>query len=150
MELWGLLPAWEAESPGGDNSGRVADEGNRMVQAYWENVGWMYDCIPRVIFDNDYLPSVYSDRIPPNPHKLAVVYLVMALGVMFDLERREPCECAGLPGFAFTDVVSSRPFGGRVVPLRLSMPDCEWRTRSTIRRNRSSTQPHRQLYAQPA
>lgn len=90
LELWGLLPAWEAELPV-ENSGRVADEGNRMVQAYWENVGWMYDCIPRVIFDNDYLPSVYSPTLPPNPHKLAVVYLVMALGVMFDLERREPC-----------------------------------------------------------
>ncbi|KAJ9102363.1 hypothetical protein QFC21_002763 [Naganishia friedmannii] len=89
LEIWGLLPAWEAESSLA-NSGRVADEGNRMVQAYWENVGWMYDCIPRLIFDNDYLPSVYSATLPPNPHKLAVVYLVMALGVMFDLERREP------------------------------------------------------------
>ena len=46
----------------------------------------------RPIFDNDYLPSVYQSSEPPNAHKLAVVYLVMALGVMFDLERREPCE----------------------------------------------------------
>lgn len=45
----------------------------------------------RVIFDQDYWPSVYSTT-PPSPHKLAVVYLVMALGVMFDLERREPSE----------------------------------------------------------
>ena len=91
---------------------RIAEGGMDMVKAYWENVDWMYNVVPvsdlvgsagfcpghaygyvhnqRVIFDSDYLPSVYQAAELPTPHKLAVVYLVMALGVMFDLERREP------------------------------------------------------------
>lgn len=88
-----------------------------MVVCYFENVTWMYDPVPvshesharlllffpgyrrrtnsisaaqRPILDNDYLPSVYAKADhPPSPHKLACVYLIMALGVMFDLENRE-------------------------------------------------------------
>lgn len=42
------------------------------------------------MFENDYLPNVYQSVEIPNAHKLAVVYLVMAMGVMFDLEKRAP------------------------------------------------------------
>jgi hypothetical protein len=46
--------------------------------------------VPRSIFDNDYLLNAYDSETVPNPHKLACIFLIMALGVMFDLNRM-PC-----------------------------------------------------------
>jgi hypothetical protein len=50
-----------------------------------------YQIIPRAMFDDDHLVLAYDIHTPPNAHKLACVFLVMALGVMFDLNR-QPCE----------------------------------------------------------
>lgn len=49
-----------------------------------------YQIIPRAMFDDDHLVLAYDINTPPNAHKLACVFLVMALGVMFDLNR-QPC-----------------------------------------------------------
>ena len=49
-----------------------------------------YQIIPRAMFDDDHLVFAYDINTPPNAHKLACVFLVMALGVMFDLNR-QPC-----------------------------------------------------------
>jgi hypothetical protein len=43
------------------------------------------------MFDDDHLVLAYDIHTPPNAHKLACVFLVMALGVMFDLNR-QPCK----------------------------------------------------------
>ena len=39
------------------------------------------------MFDTDHLMNAYDPTATLNPHKLACVFLVMALGVMFDLSR---------------------------------------------------------------
>ena len=51
-----------------------------------------YQILPRATFDTDHLANAYDKDSPPNAHKIACVFLVMAIGVMFDLNR-EPCEC---------------------------------------------------------
>jgi hypothetical protein len=43
------------------------------------------------MFDGDHLLNAYDTASPPNAHKIACVFLVMAVGVMFDLNRG-PCE----------------------------------------------------------
>jgi hypothetical protein len=43
------------------------------------------------MFDTDHLMVAYDVHTPPNAHKLACVFLVMAIGVMFDLHR-QPCK----------------------------------------------------------
>jgi len=42
------------------------------------------------MFDDDHLLHAYDTTSAPNAHKLACVFLVMAIGVMFDLQR-PPC-----------------------------------------------------------
>lgn len=42
------------------------------------------------MFDDDHLLHAYDTNSAPNAHKLACVFLVMAIGVMFDLQR-QPC-----------------------------------------------------------
>lgn len=42
------------------------------------------------MFDDDHLVHAYDTTSAPNAHKLACVFLVMAIGVMFDLQR-PPC-----------------------------------------------------------
>jgi len=49
-----------------------------------------YQIIPRAMFDDDHLLHAYDNTSAPNAHKLACVFLVMAIGVMFDLQR-PPC-----------------------------------------------------------
>lgn len=56
----------------------------------WDNQLISFEICQRDMFENDYLPNVYQSVEIPNAHKLAVVYLVMAMGVMFDLEKRAP------------------------------------------------------------
>ncbi|WVQ91888.1 hypothetical protein IAS59_005693 [Cryptococcus gattii] len=62
-------------------------EGKALVMSYWENVNWQYQPIPRAMFENDHILNAYDTESPPNAHKLACVFLVMALGSMFDLNR---------------------------------------------------------------
>ncbi|OWZ64278.1 hypothetical protein AYX15_03919 [Cryptococcus neoformans] len=62
-------------------------EGRALVRSYWENVNWQYQPVPRAMFENDHILNAYDTESPPNAHKLACVFLVMALGSMFDLNR---------------------------------------------------------------
>ncbi|ORY28500.1 fungal-specific transcription factor domain-domain-containing protein [Naematelia encephala] len=68
------LPVWESE-------------GRPLVQAYWDNVNWIHQPIPRPMFENDHLLEAYDTETTPHPHKLACAFLVMALGMMFDVSR---------------------------------------------------------------
>ena len=43
------------------------------------------------MFDSDYLINSYDTASPLDYHKIACVFLVMALGAMYDLSK-EPCE----------------------------------------------------------
>lgn len=52
-----------------------------------------YMPIPRPLFETDFLLHVYKLDEPVDAHKLACVFLVMALGVMFDLTG-PPCTSA--------------------------------------------------------
>jgi hypothetical protein len=47
------------------------------------------------MFDDDHLVHAYDPNTAPNAHKLACVFLVMAIGVMFDLQR-QPCKSRDL------------------------------------------------------
>ncbi|WRT64573.1 uncharacterized protein IL334_001505 [Kwoniella shivajii] len=62
-------------------------EGRSLVESYWENVNWQYQPIPRAMFENDHVMNAYDTEASPNAHKIACVFLVMALGAMFDLNR---------------------------------------------------------------
>jgi hypothetical protein len=42
------------------------------------------------MFDSDHRVNAYDRDVPANAHKLACVFLVLAIGVMFDLNR-QPC-----------------------------------------------------------
>lgn len=54
-----------------------------------------YQIIPRVMFESDHLTQAYDMESTPSAHKLACVFLVMAVGVMFDLHR-PPCQSTPL------------------------------------------------------
>nr|XP_019004911.1 transcriptional regulatory protein [Kwoniella mangroviensis CBS 8507]OCF68372.1 transcriptional regulatory protein [Kwoniella mangroviensis CBS 8507] len=62
-------------------------EGRALVESYWENVNWQYQPLPKAMFENDHIMNAYDTEAQPNPHKLACVFLVMAIGAMFDLNR---------------------------------------------------------------
>nr|XP_019008279.1 transcriptional regulatory protein [Kwoniella pini CBS 10737]OCF47060.1 transcriptional regulatory protein [Kwoniella pini CBS 10737] len=83
---------------GGDNQAHSLDqlrmelpdynnEGKLLIESYWENVNWQYQPIPKAMFDNDHLVTSYDTETSPNAHKMACVFLVMAIGAMFDLNR---------------------------------------------------------------
>lgn len=73
-QLKAQLPDWEAE-------------GAATMESYWENVNWMYQVVPRTMFEQDHFPSTYHS-LRPHPHKLACVFFMLALGDMFDLRKR--------------------------------------------------------------
>ena len=50
-----------------------------------------YQIIPRPMFDQDHLANAYENDAVPHAHKLACVFLIMAVGALFDLNRG-PCE----------------------------------------------------------
>jgi hypothetical protein len=52
---------------------------------------YRYQIIPPEMFQTDHLTHAYDMDAQPNAHKLACVFLVMAIGVMFDLHR-PPCK----------------------------------------------------------
>lgn len=68
--------------------------------------------IPRPVFDGDFLLNAYDTTIPPNLHKIAVVFLVMALGVMFDLSG-EPYRQRGADLFALGRACVEHEDGGQ-------------------------------------
>ncbi|BEI81882.1 hypothetical protein CcaverHIS002_0210420 [Cutaneotrichosporon cavernicola] len=68
--------------------------GYAIIKVYWDNVNWMYQPISKVLFERDYLLNAYDVSVRPHPHKLAAVFFLMAVGVMFDLTR-EPWDDRG-------------------------------------------------------
>ena len=69
--------------------------------------------IPRPLFETDFLLHVYKLDEPVDAHKLACVFLVMALGVMFDLTG-PPCElCSHSFGHGFHELTGQSALGGR-------------------------------------
>ncbi|WVW78218.1 hypothetical protein I302_100169 [Kwoniella bestiolae CBS 10118] len=62
-------------------------EGRALVESYWENVNWQYQPLPKAMFEHDHIMNAYDTETQPNPHKMACVFLVMAIGTMFDLNR---------------------------------------------------------------
>lgn len=62
-------------------------EGYAILKVYWDNVNWMYQPISKVLFERGYLLNAYDVSVRPHPHKLAAVFFLMAVGVMFDLTR---------------------------------------------------------------
>lgn len=46
-----------------------------------------HQVIPRPTFDNDYLMIAYDREAPLQPHKVACVFFVLALGVLMDVDR---------------------------------------------------------------
>jgi hypothetical protein len=54
------------------------------------------------MFDNDHLVTAYDLETGANAHKIACVFLIMAIGVMFDLNR-QPCESANISPCLPTD-----------------------------------------------
>jgi len=69
---------------------RQLDVGYFVSTGLSEQTDERYQIIPRAMFDDDHLVHAYDPNAPPNAHKLACVFLVMAIGVMFDLQR-PPC-----------------------------------------------------------
>lgn len=72
---------------------------NRLVNVYYASVGFMHDFIPREEFDREIWPIFYSTNpestLPPakfHPHKMALLFAILALGVLLDVSRpqRDP------------------------------------------------------------
>jgi hypothetical protein len=76
-----------------------------------------YQILPQPMFDSDHLLNAYDTHTPANAHKLACVYFVLAIGVMFDLNR-QPCE-RPLPSFIPSPLASGRL--GRRRPDRIPL-----------------------------
>ncbi|ODO07401.1 hypothetical protein L198_00980 [Cryptococcus wingfieldii CBS 7118] len=87
---YSLLPGSEASYDIEGLRAQLPDydvEGRSLVESYWENVNWQYQPIPRKMFENDHILNAYDTESPVNAHKLACVFLVMALGASYDLNR---------------------------------------------------------------
>jgi hypothetical protein len=57
------------------------------MESYWENVNWMYQVVPRSMFERDHYENAYNSP-RPHAHKLACVFFMLALGYKFDLRKR--------------------------------------------------------------
>ncbi|GBE86510.1 hypothetical protein SCP_0903890 [Sparassis crispa] len=73
-----------------------ASEAHRLAEIYYRHAGWMYTPVPKSEFYGSILSRFYesvtsSDQSPsPSPmdaHKLAIVFMVMAMGTLLDLEK---------------------------------------------------------------
>lgn len=74
----------------------------RLVNVYYASIIFMHDFVPRHEFDQEIWPIFYSDlgtversSTPPpgfHPHKMSLVFAVLALGVLLDVKRpqRDP------------------------------------------------------------
>ncbi|CDZ98883.1 Zn(2)-C6 fungal-type DNA-binding domain [Phaffia rhodozyma] len=64
-----------------------------LSEVYWRNGSWMYDVISKREFDDELFPYVYGSPTVStsiqhmNVHKLAVFYMVLCLGALFDLNN---------------------------------------------------------------
>ncbi|KAL1413451.1 hypothetical protein Q8F55_001218 [Vanrija albida] len=65
------------------------EEGRDLMDSYWDHVNWMYEIIPKASFSNDHWFHAYERSHKAHPHKLACVFLMMAVGSMMDL-RAQP------------------------------------------------------------
>lgn len=60
-----------------------------LSDSYFRNGSWMYCVIKRTTFDADFFPRAYPGAGtrggPMSPHALALFFMVLALGALFDL-----------------------------------------------------------------
>lgn len=94
----GALALHDSFLPGGINGADVDtlrdqlpdwdEEGRDLMESYWEHVNWMYEPVPRTSFENDHWFHAYERSYKPHAHKLACVFLMMAVGSMMDLKRQ--------------------------------------------------------------
>ncbi|KAL7418056.1 fungal-specific transcription factor domain-containing protein [Mrakia frigida] len=65
------------------------DNASAMCETYYRNGAWMYGVLPREYFFSSYFDHVYSNSSDPaheiSNQKLAIVFLMIALGHLFDL-----------------------------------------------------------------
>ncbi|KAH8093725.1 fungal-specific transcription factor domain-containing protein [Cristinia sonorae] len=64
----------------------------RMAAIYYRHAAWMYTPVPESEFYLEILPRIYSQSLnveqdPIDSHRLAVVFMVLALGTLVDLDR---------------------------------------------------------------
>jgi len=66
-------------------------ETRRIAEIYYRHAAWMYIPVPESEFYGTLLPRVYNqtltaDQDPIDSHRLAVVFMVLALGMLLDLD----------------------------------------------------------------
>ncbi|KAH7891022.1 hypothetical protein F5I97DRAFT_1798533 [Phlebopus sp. FC_14] len=74
------------------------DRARYLVQTYLDQAGWLFHGVPREQIVEELLPVYYTDgplRVPEesrNPHDLALLFLLFAIGALVDLTQ-EPGNC---------------------------------------------------------
>ncbi|EKM50386.1 uncharacterized protein PHACADRAFT_263665 [Phanerochaete carnosa HHB-10118-sp] len=68
------------------------EKARRLATVYYRHCAWMYTPIPDAEFYNAVFSRIYDqpitiDQDPVDSHRLAVLYMVLALGTLFDLEQ---------------------------------------------------------------
>lgn len=68
-------------------------EARRLAALYFRHAAWMYTPIPENEFYNSVLTRFYEssamvDQDPTDSHRLAIMYLVLAMGVLLDLDQQ--------------------------------------------------------------
>ncbi|KAI0343138.1 hypothetical protein BDW22DRAFT_1329008 [Trametopsis cervina] len=63
-----------------------------LIEIYFRHCGWMYTPIPEAELYNNIFSRIYDqplaiDQDPTHSHRLAVLYMVFALGTLMDLEQ---------------------------------------------------------------
>ncbi|KAF8900215.1 hypothetical protein CPB85DRAFT_1439660 [Mucidula mucida] len=62
------------------------EEAVRLADLYFTNASWMYEVIPRDIFFNEHLASIYFSRHKTVSHGvMSLFYIVLSMGAFFDL-----------------------------------------------------------------
>ncbi|KAH9946504.1 hypothetical protein B0H21DRAFT_743137 [Amylocystis lapponica] len=67
-------------------------EARRLSAIYYRHAAWMYHPLPEAEFYERILPRIYefsaeSDHDPMDSHRLAILYMVLALGTLLDLDK---------------------------------------------------------------
>ncbi|TDL23723.1 hypothetical protein BD410DRAFT_786992 [Rickenella mellea] len=70
-----------------------AAEAQRTADCYYSHAAWMYDPLPRHQFDETIFSRIYdaelvTDHDPFESHRLAVLYMILAIGTLVDLKIR--------------------------------------------------------------
>jgi len=70
----------------------AASEARRLAALYFKHAAWMYTPIPETEFYSCVLPRFYEqaaliDQDPMDSHRLSILYLVLAMGLLLDLDK---------------------------------------------------------------